>query len=35
MAVPITSPVAEELYEIMSPLAYTDASLGHPLLAFC
>jgi len=35
MAVPITSPVAGELYEIMSPLAYTDASLGYPLLTFC
>lgn len=32
---PVVSAVADELYEILKPLAYADQSLGWPLLLFC
>lgn len=35
MARPVVSDIAEELYEILSPVAYADESLGWPLLKFC
>lgn len=35
MAKPIVSEAAEELYEILKPLAYADEALDWPLLTFC
>lgn len=32
---PIVSQVAEELYDILSPLAFDDEALNWPLLTFC
>lgn len=35
MAKPVVSDVANELYDILSPLAFADESNGWPLLHFC
>lgn len=35
MARPVVSQAAENLYEILSPLAYADESLDWPLLKYC